>query len=80
MWKQRAGRSETSQSLHLYFVSLLSFLSMHTTHLLLECFLVPVEGLRSGKCLPENLPVGSGGNDLTSLTGMASEGAAPLYV
>jgi hypothetical protein len=77
--KQGAEQSEMLQSLHLYFVSLLSFFSMHITHLLLACFLVPVGGLRSGKCFPENLPVGSGGNDLSGLTGMASGGAAPLY-
>jgi hypothetical protein len=42
-------------------------------------FLVAVGGMRSGKYLPENLPVGSGGNDVAGLTGMASGGVAPLY-
>jgi hypothetical protein len=35
-------------SLHLYFVSLHSFLSMHTTHLLLSCFLILVGGFITG--------------------------------
>jgi hypothetical protein len=51
----------------IYILSLLSFFSVHTTHLLLACFFVTVGGLRSGKCLPENLPVGSGGNDVTGV-------------
>jgi hypothetical protein len=57
MQKQGAGQSETLQSLRLYFVSLLLLFSMYTTHLLLPCGRV--------KRLPENLPVGSRGNDLT---------------
>jgi hypothetical protein len=34
---------------------------------------------KSGKYLPENLPVGPRGNDLAGLTCMASGEVAPLY-
>jgi hypothetical protein len=42
-------KSKTLQSLHVYFVSLLSFCSMHITHFLLACCLVLVGGFWSGK-------------------------------
>lgn len=72
MRKQDAGQSETLQSLHLYFFVSSVFLFMHTTHVLLSCFLFPVGGLRSEKYLPENHLIASRVNVLAGLIGVAS--------